>query len=447
VSDAEIREFLLPDLGEGLEEGEIVAWHVEVGDPVELNQPIADVETAKAVVAVPSPFTGVVEARVGEVGETLAVGSVLVRIRVSGNGAAAAADPAEAAASVAGSNGAVEEADPAPLVGYGQSRDTARRRRASGGDGASAQAPAPVGAGAPRTRGLAKPPVRKLARDLGVDLAEIAATGPGGTVTRDDVRAAASASAPAAPPAGFRGHRPGDVAPIRAIRKRIVDKMELAHREIPVAAATRDVDLTRLWELRHDLTAQAVAAGLEVKITPFTVLLRATVLGLQRYPSLNARIIGRDTDAGEAGSIELHRHVNLGVAVDTDHGLVVPTVKRAEERSLVELAVELTELAARAREGTLDPAALTGGTFTVNNYGVFGVDDALPIINHPEAGILGIGTIRERPWVVDGAVVPRRVATLRLAFDHRVSDGGEAGRFVAYVAELCEEPTRFLLHA
>jgi 2-oxoisovalerate dehydrogenase E2 component (dihydrolipoyl transacylase) len=223
--------------------------------------------------------------------------------------------------------------------------------------------------------------------------------------------------------------------------------MELAHREIPVAAATREVDLTALWDLRHDLTAQANAAGLDVKITPFTVLLRATVLGLRRFPSLNARIVGRDPAAGEAGTIELHEHVHLGVAVDTDHGLVVPTVKRAEERSLVELAAELTELAARARAGTIEPSALTGGTFTVNNYGVFGIDDALPIINHPEAGILGIGSIRERPWVVDGQVVPRRVATLRLAFDHRVCDGGEAGRFVAYVAELCEEPTRFLLHA
>lgn len=499
--DTDVRDFRLPDLGEGLEEGEIVAWHVTVGDVVQLNQPIADIETAKAVVSVPSPFSGKVIARVGEVGDVLAVGSLLLRIRIGDNdgddvvgdtdGATRASDPTssgdagdtgdtgdattvadagesrDAAASGAG-NGAVtggsaaamstsdgdgpgtatpgaQATQPRSLVGYGSE------------DADSGPAPSPNAGDAGRTsRPKAKPPVRKLAKELGVELTAVTPTGPGETITRDDVRTAAGDGERvtaqvdadgAQAEIGFRGRRPGEIEPIKSIRRTIVDKMEQSRREIPSASCSREVDLTRLWQLRHDLTDQARSEGHDVRITPFVVLMRAVVVGLRRFPTLNAQLVGRDRDGGEPGEIHLLEHINLGVAVDTDRGLVVPSIKDAHTKSLLGLAVEATALAERARRGVLTPAELTGGTFTVNNYGVFGNDDAEPIINHPEAGILGIGAIRSRPWVVDGEILPRHVATLRLVFDHRVCDGGEAGRFVTYVADLCEEPTRVLLHA
>jgi 2-oxoisovalerate dehydrogenase E2 component (dihydrolipoyl transacylase) len=493
---ADIKDFKLPDLGEGLEEGEIVEWHVEVGEVIELNQTVADIETAKAVVAVPSPFAGKVVERVGEVGESLEVGTVFLRIDVDVEGgavvedeaatvAATGASPAQggfeagaaaAAKSVEDNAGLVGEVaegprstgldadeEPQPLVGYGQGKGGARRRRRGGGAAAAAgngQTSAPV-------KPLAKPPVRRLAKDLGVDLAALApGSGPDGVITREDVKAHADAGQPEqaeAPAAvrdtpaaavsggvasaasgydlGFRGRRPGEVEQIRGIRKRIVEKMETSRRDIPAASCTREADLTELWEVRKQLTEQARGEGFDVKITPFALVMRAAVLALRRFPTLNARI---DRDAGE---IRLLEHLNLGFAADTDRGLVVPNIKDAHTKSTLQLALELGELAARARDGSLTPAELTGGTFTVNNYGAFGNDDGDPIINHPEGGILGIGAIRERPWVVDGQLQVRRVATFRLAFDHRICDGGEAGRFVTYVAELCERPARILLHS
>ncbi|MFA9444835.1 dihydrolipoamide acetyltransferase family protein [Egicoccus sp. AB-alg6-2] len=512
---SDVKDFKLPDLGEGLEEGEVVEWHVAVGDVIELNQTVASIETAKAVVDVPSPFAGKVVERVGEVGEALQVGTVFLRIDVAVEGGAVAeeaaatlaateASPAqggfEAGASAAAksveetaglygevhdgeagrkSTGLDADEEPQPLVGYGAGKSGARRRRRGGGAGDTAgdgQAPVVV---AP----LAKPPVRKLAKDLGVDLASIApGSGPDGVITRDDVHAAASRSgddaardhAPATAPArsevatasgtgqraapatdpfagfsgggekvvpGFRGRTPGEVEPIRGIRKRIVEKMEVSRTEIPEATCTKWADLTTLWELRKDLTAQAQADGFDVKVTPFALILRAVVLGLRRFPTLNG-VIDR-----EAGEIRLHEHVNLGFAADTDRGLVVPNIKDAHAKSTLQIAAELNRLATAARDGSIGAGDMTGGTFTVSNYGAFGNDDGNPIINHPEAGILGVGAIEERPWVVDGEVVVRRTCKFSLVFDHRISDGGEAGRFVTYVANLCENPARILLHS
>jgi 2-oxoisovalerate dehydrogenase E2 component (dihydrolipoyl transacylase) len=502
---SDIKDFKLPDLGEGLEEGDIVEWHVEVGDVIELNQTVADIETAKAVVAVPSPFAGKVVERVGEVGETLEVGTVFVRIDVDVEGGAVVEDaggpvaegeasPAQggfetgaAAAEVATpdadatpsaavkgegrSTGLDADDEPQPLVGYGQGKGGARRRRRRGAAGADT-APTHVTA-----RPLAKPPVRKLAKDLGVDLTAIApGSGPDGVITRDDVNRAASSRseelAPLAPPPaaagagapdtaaaagtgvpplravvagerpvpGYRGRTPGEVEPIRGIRKRIVEKMETSRREIPEATCSRTADLTELWELRKDLTEQARADGFDVKITPFALILRAVILAVRRFPTINASI---DRDAGE---IRLHEHVNLGFAADTDRGLVVPNIKDAHTLSTLQLAMELNRLATSARDGSITAAELTGGTFTVSNYGAFGNDDGNAVINHPEGAILGIGAIRERPWVVDGELAVRRTCTFSLAFDHRISDGGEAGRFVTYVADLCEQPARILLH-
>ena len=497
---AEVRDFRLPDLGEGLEEGEIVAWHVEVGDVIELNQVVADVETEKAVVEVPSPFAGRVVERLAEVGQSLAVGEVLVRVEAVASaddaGDAGDAGDADDAGDAGGAGRASQsptigeatrasvldaEEEPQPLVGYGQGKagPARRRRRRGGADGPGRDAPAEQQEGA---KPLAKPPVRKLAKDLGVDLAELApGSGPDGVITRDDVRAAAgdgraAPAAPAAPssgprpaepaerapatspveagtlPPGFRGRRPGEVEALRGIRGRIASRMEVSRREIPEATCSRDADLTELWELRGDLSELARSQGHDVRISPFAVVLRATVLALRRFPTLNARIEGREGD--EPGEVHLLEPIHLGVAIDTERGLLVPVIKDAHRRSLLELALALDELARGARDGTLTPGQLTGGTFTVNNYGAFGNDDGDPIINHPEAGILGVGAIRERPWVVPagdgdgpGRLAVRRVARFTLAFDHRVCDGGEAGRFVTYVADLCERPGRLLLHA
>jgi 2-oxoisovalerate dehydrogenase E2 component (dihydrolipoyl transacylase) len=477
---AEVRDFRLPDLGEGLEEGEIVAWHVEVGDVIELNQVIADIETAKAVVEVPSPFAGRVVERLAEVGQSLQVGDVLVRVEATdaaGEAAAEGETPPGEDEPPSGNEQATQtsvldaEEEPQPLVGYGQGKaGPPRRRRRRGGGGATPQEPA-------ATKPLAKPPVRKLAKDLDIDLADLApGSGDGGVITREDVLAAADApaatiGAPAAPaPAaaaapgeatgaegeaagiGFRGRRPGEVEPMRGIRGRIAARMETSRRDIPEATCSRDADLTELWELREDLSELARSQGFEVRISPFAVVLRATVIALRRFPTLNARIEGRDGD--EPGEIHLLEPIHLGVAIDTERGLLVPVIHDAHQRSLLELALALEELAEGARAGTLSPRQLTGGTFTVNNYGAFGNDDGDPIINHPEAGILGVGAIRERPWVVHphgddapGEIAVRRVARFTLAFDHRVCDGGEAGRFVTHVADLCERPARLLLHA
>ncbi len=475
---ADIRDFKLPDLGEGLEEGDIVAWRVEVGDTIELNDIVAEVETAKAVVEVPSPFAGKVVELIGEVGETLEVGSVFVRIDVdvAGGEVADEADPAadadadaDAGADAPTSASALDaDEEPQPLVGYGQGKaGVTRRRRRRGGAKEAAAGEASLQEDAPV---LAKPPVRKLAKDLGIDLSSLApGSGPDGIITRDDVRAAADGEPAAAPeppaapreepaaPAvsaapvrpgelglGFRGRTPGEVEPIRGIRKRIVEKMELSRREIPAASCSREVDVTQMWDLAKELTADAQDQGFDVKITPFALVMRAAVLGLRRFPTLNARIVGRDGD--DPGEIHLLEDIHLGFAADTDRGLVVPNIKNAHTRSLLEIAAELAELAGKARDGSIGPKELTGGTFTVNNYGAFGNDDGDPILNHPECGILGVGAMRERPWVVDGELTVRRTTTLRLAFDHRICDGGEAGRFVTYIGDLCEQPSRILLH-
>jgi pyruvate dehydrogenase E2 component (dihydrolipoamide acetyltransferase) len=424
-----VKDFLLPDLGEGLEDAEIVEWHVAAGDRVELNQAVASVETAKAVVEVPSPFSGTVLETFGAEGDTLAVGAVLVRIEVGDRHRYGTGQDAE---------------EPKLLVGYGAREDGGGRRRRGPGR-------------CPPAKPLAKPPARRLAKDLGIELTSVGpGTGPEGAITREDVeRVAASRRPPitevngafpgprtsvekAVP--GFRGRYPGEVEKVRGIRKRIITQLERSRRDIPHAQCSRDADVTELWRLREVLTASAAADGYPVKITPMAIMCRAVLTALRRFPTLNARY---DPDAGE---IRLLEPINLGIAVDTERGLMVPNIKDAHRLTTLQLAEQTAELAQRCRAGAATPRDLTGGTFTVDNYGWFGTDSGDPIINAPEAGILGIGTIRERPWVVDGGLAVRRVVTFTLAFDHRVCDGGEAGRFVTYLSELCEEPARILVH-
>ncbi|MDQ2650728.1 MAG: 2-oxo acid dehydrogenase subunit E2 [Actinomycetota bacterium] len=433
----DVRTFPLPDLGEGLEDAEIVEWLVAVGDTVQVNDELVEVETAKANVRIPSPFAGVVVEVFGAAGESLQVGTPLCRIDSGGD------PPPDQPDTSTDGPAALDPAAPQLLVGYGNIADGPPRPR----DRSSGT----VGAADSRPR--AKPPVRKLAKDLGVDLADInLGTGPNGSISRDDVRSAASlgstGSTTSAPSTtrprrlqpGFRGRTPGEVEAVRGIRKRIIEKMELSRTSIPHAGCSRDADLSELWDLRAVLNEEAADRDAAVTVTPLAVVCKATILGLRRFPTLNSRY---DPGAAETRLLE---HINLGIAVDTDRGLLVPNIKDADLLSTMELASEISRLAIACREGTVTPADLTGGTFTVDNYGYFGNDDGDMIINAPESGILGMGAVRDRPWVHDGEITIRKISRLTLAFDHRLCDGGEAGRFITYVASLVEEPARMLVH-
>jgi pyruvate dehydrogenase E2 component (dihydrolipoamide acetyltransferase) len=416
--------FLLPDLGEGLTEAEIVTWHVQTGDTVTVDQPIVEVETAKAVVEVPVPFAGRVTALYGQPGDVVAVGEPLLSV-----------DTAE--------SGNV-------LVGYGTSTGHRRRHRATRSPGDSSVPPRngrlPV----------ASPLIRQLARSAGLDLATIRGSGRGGLITRQDVDAAINARqagptaapavpepAPAVPELAPAVPQPAPAVPsadgviripIRGLRKSVADKLSRSRREIPEATVWVDVDATEMLRLRAALNADESAR----KISLLALLSRFTILALRRHPELNARIEGDEIVMGPS--------VHLGFAAQTDRGLLVPVVRDAQAHTLEQLAVAVAERTRRARDGALGPAELTGGTFTVNNYGVFGVDGSAAIINHPEAAILGIGRIIQRPWVVDGQVVPREMTELTLAFDHRVCDGGTAGGFLRFIADCVESPANALRH-
>ena len=399
--------FLLPDLGEGLTEAEIVTWHVQTGDTVTVDQPIVEVETAKAVVEVPVPFAGRVTTLHGQPGDLVAVGEPLLTV-----------DTAESVS---------------VLVGYGTSSGHRRRHRATRSSGDSSVPPRngrlPV----------ASPLIRQLARSAGLDLTTIRGSGRGGLITRQDVDAAINArqAGPAAVPEPASAVPPaGGVIriPIRGLRKSVADKLSRSRREIPEATVWVDVDASEMLRLRAALNADESAP----KISLLALLSRFTILALRRHPELNARIEGHEIVMGPS--------VHLGFAAQTDRGLMVPVVRDAQVHTLEQLAVAVAERTRRARDGTLGPAELTGGTFTVNNYGVFGVDGSAAIINHPEAAILGIGRIIQRPWVVDGQVVPRQMTELTLAFDHRVCDGGTAGGFLRFIADCVESPANALRH-
>jgi 2-oxoisovalerate dehydrogenase E2 component (dihydrolipoyl transacylase) len=436
-------DFLLPDLGEGLEEAEIISWHVQVGDHVDVDQPIVEVETAKAAVEVPVPFAGAVAKIHAAPGAVVAVGPPLITI--------AADDPATGfrepgAVTPQPANAEAVEASGNVLIGYGTaatSRASARaarrsRRAAKPVPAAAPSVPAPSApahsAPAPSRHGpvaVISPLVRKIARDAGLDLTGVTGTGPSGLVRREDVRkaltehpAAMPATAAAAAPAP-----PGEQRiPLRGARRAAADKLSRSRREIPEATVWVDVDATGLLEARRALNATASRPPVSL----LALVARFALLGLRQYPELNARI--------DADEIVIPGHVHLGFAAQTGHGLVVPVVHDAHRLSTRELSEALSARTAAARDGRLTPADLTGGTFTVNNYGVFGVDGSAAIINYPEVAILGIGRIIDRPWVVDGQVLVRKMGELTLAFDHRVCDGGTAGGFLRYVADCIESP-------
>jgi 2-oxoisovalerate dehydrogenase E2 component (dihydrolipoyl transacylase) len=434
-------EFLLPDLGEGLEDAEIVSWRVQAGDRVEVDQVIVEVETAKAAVEVPVPYAGVVARLHAEPGATVAVGQPLVTIAAKETAEPGFREPGTVTPATAnGTQAAAPASEPAGepsgnvLVGYGTTATTPRSRRAA--RRASLRAPgeaeAPAvkyGPDAPAaTRSgpvpVISPLVRKMARDAGLDLAGVAGTGPSGLVRREDVqreldRRTTSQNAVA------QGERR---IPLRGVRRAAADRLARSRREIPEATVWVDVDATGLLEARRVLNARTPGEPVSL----LALLARFAILGLSRYPELNGRV--------EPDEIVIPGHVHLGFAAQTERGLVVPVVPDAHRLSTRALSAALASRTAMARDGSLAPADLSGGTFTVNNYGVFGVDGSAAIINHPEVAILGIGRIIDRPWVVGGQVVPRKVGELTLAFDHRVCDGGTAGGFLRYVADCIESP-------
>ncbi|MGW7403165.1 dihydrolipoamide acetyltransferase family protein [Streptomyces sp. NPDC054833] len=456
---AQVLEFRLPDLGEGLTEAEIVRWLVQVGDVVAVDQPVVEVETAKAMVEVPCPYGGVVTARFGEEGTELPVGAPLLTVAV---GSAAPAGETEGSGNV--------------LVGYGTSDAPARRRRvrpapvpsvtrngASGAPGAASDTAVSSGTTAANDTTAAvgttvghagtayaggpvpviSPLVRRLARENGLDLRQLVGSGPEGLILRADVEGAlrartahavpAAQPASAVPAASSAPSAAGIRIPLKGIRGAVADKLSRSRREIPDATCWVDADATELMRAR---TAMNAAGG--PKISLLALLARICTAALARFPELNSTV---DLEAREIVRLD---QVHIGFAAQTERGLVVPVVRDAHARDAEGLTAEFARLTEAARAGTLTPGELTGGTFTLNNYGVFGVDGSTPIINHPEAAMLGVGRIVPKPWVHEGELAVRQVVQLSLTFDHRVCDGGTAGGFLRYVADCVERPAVLL---
>ncbi|MFJ7414410.1 dihydrolipoamide acetyltransferase family protein [Streptomyces sp. NPDC098077] len=501
---AQVLEFKLPDLGEGLTEAEIVRWLVEVGEVVAIDQPVVEVETAKAMVEVPCPYGGVVTARFGEEGTELPVGAPLLTVAVGApegldlSGASPssteslAADTSASATATESSGGSGNV-----LVGYGTGAPAARRRRirpdrldrtlvqtsvadapvsdapaadalvlapaASGTAPATAATPtapaAPAAVGVVNGQGpvpVVSPLVRRLARQHDIDLRRLAGSGPDGLILRADVDGAirqaeetAAAKTPTArTPAAPTGAAPASAVeapaapaaeriPLRGVRGAVADKLSRSRTEIPDATCWVDADATELMAVRAAMNA-ATGPSAGPKVSVLALLARICTAALARFPELNSTV---DTEAREIVRLP---GVHLGFAAQTERGLVVPVVRDAHTRNAESIGAEIARLTELARTGKLSPAQLTGGTFTLNNYGVFGVDGSTPIINHPEAAMLGVGRIMPKPWVHQGELAVRQVVQLSLTFDHRVCDGGTAGGFLRYVADCVEQPAVLL---
>lgn len=400
-------QFRLPDVGEGLTEAEIVTWRVAVGDVVAVNDVLVDIETAKSIVELPSPFAGTVTAVLVSEGSTVAVGTPIIEI--------------VPAAVVAEQQAESPSAQPAMLVGYGPREETGqrRRRRSVTSDGAPKD-PAAVRSGS-AVRVLAKPPVRKLAKDLGVDLRQVPSDGP--VVTRAEVEAFASAATD--PAAGSRR------VPLSGVRRATATAMVASAFTAPQVTEWVTVDVSRTVELVERLKADRAFA--HVHVTPTLLVAKAVCLALRRTPELHAR--------WDETHLEFPEHVGLGIAAATERGLVVPVVRRADTLGLAELGAAIDDLVAVARSGRLQPAQMSGGTFTITNVGVFGVDAGTPILPPGQSGILAVGAIARRPWVDErDEVVPRWVTTVACSFDHRVADGEQGSRFLADVAAILHDP-------
>ncbi|MCR2793208.1 2-oxo acid dehydrogenase subunit E2 [Microbacterium sp. zg.Y625] len=445
-----MQTFVLPDVGEGLTEAEVVQWHVAPGDEVAVNDVIVEIETAKSLVELPSPFAGTVgELLVGE-GDTVPVGAAIITIE-SARAAADDATPAVVGQSEHGEQAASNDGDGAGavLVGYGTGGAVASRRRPVRTPNPQQQVRASVGI-------IAKPPIRKLARDLGVDLAAVTPSGPGGQVTRDDVLAQASQASvfrniqtpelpdvreqtiPVAPAPSPSDDGREETIPVKGVRKATASAMVRSASSAPHVSVWTDVDASRTMELVKRLKASPDFA--DVKVSPLLIMARAVVWAVRRTPMVNAAWV--DTDGG--AEIRVRNYVNLGIAAATPRGLLVPNIKDAQDLSMRELARALQRLTLTAREGKSTPADQQGGTITITNIGVFGMDAGTPTINPGESGIVAMGAIRQKPWVVDGEVRPRWVTTVSGSFDHRVIDGDGMSRFIADVASVLEEPALLL---
>ncbi|MET8041935.1 dihydrolipoamide acetyltransferase family protein [Micromonospora sp. NPDC005215] len=481
-----IKTFNLPDLGEGLTEGEILAWLVKVGDTIELNQPIVEVETAKAAVEIPAKWAGQVQAIHHPEGTTVEVGTPIIAIDTDpGAGplettqsttATPTGDlPTPSAASLAAvelapAEGMIEPGliggvapggRTAVLVGYGPRTTAAKRRPRKGAAPAQAEAsvaPAPVapqpvtpdpvrnGHGGPVTGGLvlAKPPVRKLAKDLGVDLSTLTGSGPLGSITREDVQQAASGSVAAAEPvavtrtatsaASFGADREQRI-PVKGVRKLTAENMSRSAFTAPHVTEFLTVDVTRAMKALDRLRGRR--EWREVRVSPLLLVAKAVLLAVRRHPMVNS------TWAGD--EIVVKEYVNLGIAAATERGLIVPNVKDAGRLSLRELADALTDLVQTAKSGRTSPAAMSGGTLTITNVGVFGVDTGTPILPPGESAILAFGAVREMPWVHKGKVKVRQVTTLGLSFDHRIIDGELGSKFLRDVGDFLADPEAALL--
>ncbi|WP_405937698.1 2-oxo acid dehydrogenase subunit E2 [Streptomyces sp. NBC_00726] len=466
---AQVLEFRLPDLGEGLTEAEVVRWLVEVGDVVAIDQPVVEVETAKAMVEVPCPYGGVVTARFGDEGAELPVGAPLLTVAVG--------SPVESAGGGVDEDSGTEDSGSGNvLVGYGTGAPPVRRRRvrpeglkaaaaavpaapveaagtalararvqapapalspAPGPGQVQASAPAPVTDAAFGPVAVVSPLVRRLARQHDLDLRRLAGSGPDGLILRADVESAIRSAAEAPVPEPAAAASPaGERVALRGVRGAVADKLARSRREIPDATCWVDADATELMAARAAMNGASGAGA--AKVSVLALLARICTAALARYPELNSTV---DQEAREIVRLP---QVHLGFAAQTDRGLVVPVVRDAHTRTTESIGAEIARLTEAARTGRLTPADLTGGTFTLNNYGVFGVDGSTPIINHPEAAMLGVGRIVPKPWVYEGRLAVRQVVQLSLTFDHRVCDGGTAGGFLRYVADCVEQPALLL---
>lgn len=461
-----VREFKMPDVGEGLTEAEILKWFVAPGDTVTDGQVVCEVETAKAAVELPIPFDGTVrELRFPE-GTTVDVGQVIITVGGPGDVA-----PAPEAAPPAPEAAAAEEETEAPtgrqpvLVGYGVAESSTKRRPRKGA-AVDAGAPEPEpetprepGLNGHGARPLAKPPVRKLAKDLGVDLAAVTPTGPDGIITREDVHAAAApapeaSAAPASaaprsavqePPAvqGTVAAATGDGRetriPVKGVRKATAQAMVGSAFTAPHVTEFVTVDVTRTMKLVEELKQDRAFEGL--RVNPLLLISKALLVAIRRNPEVNAA-----WDEANQEIVQKH-YVNLGIAAATPRGLLVPNIKDAHAKTLPELAAALGELVSTAREGKTSPGAMQGGTVTITNIGVFGIDTGTPILNPGESAILAVGAIKLQPWVHKGKVKPRQVTTLGLSFDHRLVDGELGSKVLGDVAAILEQPKRLLTWA
>ncbi|MEW2350071.1 dihydrolipoamide acetyltransferase family protein [Streptomyces sp. NPDC006684] len=486
-----LREFKMPDVGEGLTEAEILGWYVQPGDTVTDGQVVCEVETAKAAVELPIPFDGVVrELRFPE-GTTVDVGQVIIVVDTGGGEGDEGTGSGEAGAVQAAPAPVAPEEKAAArqpvLVGYGVAESSTKRRPRKAAQPAEAvrvngsaraeeppaapepapapapaapepASPAPGSAAVPGSRPLAKPPVRKLAKDLGVDLAAVVPSGPDGVITREDVHAAATSvqeparQAPGQQPQESASPAPAEAAapeaaqadpsaretriPIKGVRKATAQAMVGSAFTAPHVTEFVTVDVTRTMKLVEKLKADPDMAGL--RVNPLLLVARALLLAIRRNPEINA---AWDEESQE---IVVKHYVNLGIAAATPRGLIVPNIKDADSLSLAGLSTALSDLVGTAREGRTSPAAMRGGTVTITNVGVFGVDTGTPILNPGESAILAVGAIKPQPWVHKGKVKPRQVTTLALSFDHRLVDGELGSKVLADIAAVLEQPKRLL---